>query len=89
MATNRFTQVLDQLRAEGVTLLDLTVSNPTQCGLAYNQQAILSAFQNSQSLTYDPQPKGLLIARQAVTRYYGQDHQTEIDQESVFDHQHQ
>jgi len=84
LSTNRFTQTLEELRAVGVELIDLTVSNPTQCGLEYNSHAILSAFQNPQALTYDPQPKGILSARQEVVRYYRQDHHTEVDAESIF-----
>ncbi len=84
LSTNRFTQTLEELRAAGVELIDLTVSNPTQCGLEYNSHAIFSAFQNPQALTYDPQPKGILSARQEVVRYYHQDHHTELDAESIF-----
>ena len=84
LTTNRFTQVLEKLRASGVELLDLTVSNPTLCGLEYDGRAIQSAFQDARALTYDPQPKGLLEARQEVSRYYLQDHQTEVNPESIF-----
>ena len=68
----------------GVALLDLTASNPTQCGLKYDGRAILSAFQNPQGLMYDPQPKGLLSARKEVARYYLQDHRTGVDPEAIF-----
>src|SRR5271165_1659267 len=84
LATNRFTQAMEQLRAAGVALLDLTVSNPTQCGLEYDAPAILAAFQDPRSLCYDPQPKGLLSARQQVARYYLEDQHTAIDPESIF-----
>jgi alanine-synthesizing transaminase len=75
---------MDDLRASGVVLLDLTASNPTQCGLQYDSQAILSAFQNPKSLTYDPQPKGLLAAREEVARYYLETHKTVVDPEAIF-----
>ncbi|HEY4980338.1 MAG TPA: pyridoxal phosphate-dependent aminotransferase, partial [Candidatus Acidoferrum sp.] len=84
LATNRFTQALEDLRAAGVALLDLTVSNPTQCGLQYDAPAILSAFQNPAALSYDPQPKGLLSARKEVARYYFEDHRTAVDPEAIF-----
>jgi len=84
LATNRFTQALEDLRAAGVALLDLTVSNPTQCGLQYDAPTILSAFQNPAALSYDPQPKGLLSARKEVARYYFEDHRTAVDPEAIF-----
>lgn len=84
LARNPFTIALDELRAAGTALLDLTASNPTQCGFHYDSAAILSAFQNPAALTYDPQPKGSLAARQEVARYYLDDHQTTLDPESLF-----
>jgi alanine-synthesizing transaminase len=83
LTRNPFTQALDELRSANVSLLDLTASNPTQCGFHYDSTAILSAFQNPAALTYDPQPKGTLAARQEVARYYLDDHQTTIDPESL------
>jgi alanine-synthesizing transaminase len=84
LSRNRFTVALDELRASGTPLLDLTASNPTQCGFHYDSPAILSAFQNPAALAYDPQPKGTLAARREVARYYLDDHQTQIDPESLF-----
>jgi alanine-synthesizing transaminase len=84
LTRNRFTVALDELRASGVALLDLTASNPTQCGFHYDSNAILSAFQNPAALTYDPQPKGTLAARREVASYYLDDHQTAIVPESLF-----
>ncbi len=81
---NRFTLALDELRASGTPLLDLTASNPTQCGFQYDSTAILSAFQNQAALAYDPQPKGTLAARHEVARYYLDDHHTTLDPESIF-----
>jgi alanine-synthesizing transaminase len=83
LARNRFTLALDELRASNVPLLDLTASNPTQCGFHYDSSAILSSFQNPAALTYDPQPKGTLAARREVARYYLDDHQTTVDPESL------
>ena len=84
LTRNRFTLALDELRASGVPLLDLTASNPTQCGFHYDSDVILSAFQNPSALNYDPQPKGTLAARREVARYYLDDHQTTVDPESLF-----
>ncbi len=83
LSPNRFTQALEAMRASGTKLLDLSVSNPTECGLQYDTAAILDAFQNSNTLSYDPQPKGLLSAREEVAHYYLRDHHVSVDPESV------
>jgi alanine-synthesizing transaminase len=67
---NRLSEVLAGHRAAGKPLLDLTVSNPTECGFDYDRQAILKALANPGSLSYDPGPKGLLAAREAISEYY-------------------
>jgi alanine-synthesizing transaminase len=83
LTRNRFTIALDELRAAGTPLFDLTASNPTECNFHYDSAAILSAFQNPAALTYNPQPKGTLAARQEVARYYLDDHQTIIAPDSL------
>lgn len=67
---NRFTRALEEHRRAGKELLDLTVSNPTACGLAYPEQEIISALADPRSLEYRPESKGLLEAREAVAGYY-------------------
>jgi alanine-synthesizing transaminase len=84
LAPNRFTQAQRELQAAGVEVLDLTVSNPTQADLHYDAEAILTAFVNPAALTYDPQPKGLRSAREAVAGYYRKEHEEfDIDPESI------
>jgi aspartate/methionine/tyrosine aminotransferase len=51
-------------------ILDLTNSNPTECGIAYPGDDILSALAEPASLRYTPDPRGLLAAREAVCGYY-------------------
>jgi len=70
MARNLFTQAVEEVRASRRSVFDLTVSNPTRVGLRYDSAAVLGALGSHRALDYDPQPKGLLGARQAVTRYY-------------------
>jgi len=74
LARNRFTQAVEEMRAQGARLLDLTASNPTRAGLEYDGKTILDALQSERSLDYDPQAKGLLTARQAVAGYYETEH---------------
>src|SRR5215471_16655226 len=70
LAQNRFTQAVEEVRALGTKILDLTASNPTRVGLAYDATEILEAFRSPRSLDYDPQAKGLESARIAVSDYY-------------------
>jgi alanine-synthesizing transaminase len=74
LAQNRFTQALEEVRAGGARVLDLTVSNPTRAGLHYDESAILGALASKRALDYDPQSKGLLFAREAVAGYYRELH---------------
>jgi alanine-synthesizing transaminase len=84
LTQNRYTQAVEEARAAGVKLLDLTISNPTQCGLQYDEAAILASFQNGGALSYDPQPKGLLSARKKVAGYYAEDHSVTVDPQNIF-----
>ncbi len=54
----------------GLPIADLTASNPTRCGFRFD--GILDALGDARSLEYDPQPKGLLVAREAVCAYYAE-----------------
>jgi alanine-synthesizing transaminase len=69
LAPNRLTRQLEERRRQGLPVLDLTESNPTRCGFA-SEPAILKSLQDPRSLTYEPDPRGLLCARQAVCEYY-------------------
>ena len=66
---NRLTQLLQQKRGAGAAILDLSQSNPTRCGFDY-PRSILTAFFEPGVLAYEPDPAGLLPARQAVSNYY-------------------
>ena len=66
LTTNRYTEALDLHRRAGRELLDLTASNPTTVGLEYREEELLRALSNRDALIYEPQPKGLLAAREAV-----------------------
>ncbi len=59
-----------EARASGRRLYDLTISNPTRCGFAYDAEALLGALGDSRALIYDPNPRGMVVAREAVVRYY-------------------
>jgi alanine-synthesizing transaminase len=72
LTPNRLSEALAAHRAAGKPLIDLTVSNPTECGLAYDSEAILVALRNPEALKYEPNAKGLEPARRAVSEYYAE-----------------
>src|SRR6266700_7448680 len=84
LARNRFTVALEEVRASGANVLDLTVSNPTRAGLHFDEQAILASLASPRALDYDPQSKGLLEARRGVAGYYREEHRIDgLDPEQI------
>ncbi len=71
LATNRIARALEALRASGAPLLDLTLSNPTHAGLAYDAEAIRQAIAAPGALHYEPASFGLPSAREAAARHLG------------------
>jgi aspartate/methionine/tyrosine aminotransferase len=69
--------------AAGLPLLDLTASNPTRCGFDYDEAAILSALASPEAMVYDPDPRGMRSAREAVCRYYA-GHGAAVAPENIF-----
>ena len=82
MAETPWAQRLAQLRAAGAQLWDLTASNPTQCGFVYDEAAILAPLEDPASLRYEPEPRGLPSAREAISLYY-RDHGATVDPEQI------
>jgi alanine-synthesizing transaminase len=70
LTRNRLTEALDEVRASGARVLDLTISNPTRAELHYDEPRILQSLASPHAMDYDPQPKGLPTARAAVAEYY-------------------
>ena len=67
---NRLAACLEKRRLQGLPILDLTESNPTRCGFAYDPDPILQGLAAKTALRYEPDPRGLAIARGAVANYY-------------------
>jgi alanine-synthesizing transaminase len=88
LTQNRYSAALQEARASGTKLLDLTASNPTHCNFDFDSNSILRSLARSASLHYDPQPQGLLSARQAVAKYYSgkklKPAESEITAEQIF-----
>jgi alanine-synthesizing transaminase len=70
LAENELTAAIRERRASGLELFDLTVSNPTHCGFDYEVATLLAPLAAPESLHYEPDPLGMITAREAVTRYY-------------------
>ena len=69
LAPNRLAVAHQAALSSGSKIIDLTISNPTRAGIEYDESAILNAVANPKALDYDPQPKGLRGAREAVAKY--------------------
>ena len=84
LTPNAFTRAIAEARASGQKILDLTVSNPTEAGIRPDPEIVLAALANPEAMHYDPQPRGLLAARQAVCRYYRESHEVfDLDPERL------
>jgi alanine-synthesizing transaminase len=70
LSSNRLARALEDVRSRGCELLDLTASNPTECGFQYDGSSILKALITPAVLKYHPDPRGLRPARVAVQEYY-------------------
>ncbi len=77
-----FAAAVRATRAGGRGLIDLTVSNPTVCGFVYDADEILGPLGNAEALRYDPDPRGMKVAREAVAGYYAE-HGADVDAEEI------
>jgi aspartate/methionine/tyrosine aminotransferase len=80
---NRLSAAIDERRARGAPILDLTESNPTRCGFRQDESALLDALASPGALLYEPHPQGLAAARDAVAAYYAEIGSA-VDPESLF-----
>ena len=84
LTPNRFTQAQADLRSAGTEGLDLSVSNATRAGFHFESEDILGSLAMPEAMDYDPQPKGLRKAREAVARYYRDAHEGyDVDPDSL------
>jgi alanine-synthesizing transaminase len=83
LAETPWARHLARLRAAGAQLWDLTASNPTSCGFAYDAASTLAPLNDVSALLYEPNPRGLRSAREAVSLYY-RDHGVTVDPEQIF-----
>ena len=69
LESNAFARALDGARSAGRPLIDLTLSNPTQAGIAYPPD-LFEVLCSPAVATYAPTPFGLASAREAVAADY-------------------
>lgn len=69
-SSNPLAAAAARLRAAGRPILDLTESNPTRVGLGFPGDVLLRALAHPSGATWEPDPLGLLPAREAIAGYY-------------------
>ncbi|MBO0862447.1 MAG: pyridoxal phosphate-dependent aminotransferase, partial [Chloracidobacterium sp.] len=67
-----FSLLIEEKKRTGARILDLTESNPTRAGFNYPSEEILGALAQARALLYEPSPRGLAVAREAVAGYYAE-----------------
>lgn len=65
---NRLTIAREERRRRGEEILDLTISNPTEAGIAYPLDELAEAMARGARMPYDPQALGIRTARESVAR---------------------
>ena len=84
LAPNDLSRVLKDVRASGQEIFDLTISNPTEAGVRLDPEVVLGALVNPEATRYEPQPRGLIEARNAVCHYYREAHRVfDLDPERL------
>ncbi len=74
-----YAAALRHAKSQQSPILDLTASNPTSCGFIADAAHWSDSLQAPASSIYDPDPRGLHRARQAVAAYYQQETGVSLD----------
>jgi aspartate/methionine/tyrosine aminotransferase len=69
---NPLSLLIEECRAAGAPILDLTESNPTRCGFQYDAEGISRGLALPASLVYEPHPQGIPATRAAIASYYAE-----------------
>jgi len=80
---NPLFKMLKAKKSSGEKVLDLTESNPTRAGFNYRAKFVLTALSRPAVLQYEPDPRGLLPARRAISGYYLK-HGKRVSPDSLF-----
>jgi alanine-synthesizing transaminase len=82
LAESSYAVAVREAKASGRRVYDLTLSNPTRCGFDYEAEALLAPLRDSRALAYDPDPRGMRVAREAVSGYYA-DHGADVSPDDL------
>lgn len=63
---NRLTRAVEERRARGLPVLDLTETNPTRVGIPYPEEELAEILRRAADPTYEPHPRGSAAAREAL-----------------------
>ena len=80
---NALGRAFSEARASGRQVINLAESNPTRVGAALPADLVLPALARSESLSYEPDPRGLPTARSAVASWYAS-RGTSVDPSDIF-----
>jgi len=83
LSSNQFSIDLEDLRNSDTLILDLTESNPTNCGFSYLENGIIKSLAEAVNLCYTPTPRGNLCAREAICDYY-REKGLKVDPQQIF-----
>lgn len=76
-------RALEEASSAGQPVCNLTASNPTTCGFQYDEAAIIAPLSAPPAFDYEPDPRGMLRAREAVCAYYA-NHHARVDPRQLF-----
>jgi alanine-synthesizing transaminase len=79
-----YAAALERVHADGEPVFDLTASNPTTCGFQYDGADVLRALGRPECLEYEPNPRGLPVARAAVAEYYAEAAAAQVAEGQIF-----
>ncbi len=79
---NQFTKILEEKRATGAKILDLTQANPTTAGFAFGPAFPISPA-DEPAKGYEPSAQGLLATREAIGEYYLNNNHGRIDSDDL------
>lgn len=63
---NRLTRAVEERRARGLPILDLTETNPTRVGIPYPEEELAELLRRGADPAYEPHPRGSIAAREAL-----------------------
>ncbi len=84
LTPNKISLTLQSLKDSKEKILDLTESNPTRCGYDYPKESILSSLTDEENLRYAPCAKGNKKAREALSQFFHQYRQCQVDPGRIF-----